>query len=396
MLTKPDSATIRRRVRICLVYDCLYPHTVGGAERWYRGLAKELAAAGHAVTYVTRRQWPDDEDPSFDGVEVVGVSAGGPLYTADGRRRIDEAVAFGAGVLRHMLRNRHSYDAVHMCAFPYFSLPAVRLALAGRRIPVGVDWFEVWSRGYWREYLGAIRGALGHAVQRLCVRLTPQAYVFSELHSRRLLEEGVRLDPVALPGLYDGEPNGVADLGDRDPIVVFAGRHIREKRVRLIPAVIQRVRERIPQARAVVLGDGPERKALLEDVSRLGLEDAVEAPGFVDAAAVRGAFAGAACMLLPSVREGYGLVVVEAAACGTPTVVAPGPDNAAAELVEDGVNGRVPRAGDPASLAAAVVDVIERGAALRESTASWFGRNADNLALSKSARTLAQRYAEAA
>ena len=43
-----------------------------------------------------------------------------------------------------------------------------------------------------------------------------------------------------------------------------------------------------------------------------------------------------------------------------------------------------------------VVDVIERGAALRESTASWFGRNADNLALSKSARTLAQRYAEAA
>ena len=33
-------------VRICLVYDCLYPHTVGGAERWYRNLAERLARTG--------------------------------------------------------------------------------------------------------------------------------------------------------------------------------------------------------------------------------------------------------------------------------------------------------------------------------------------------------------
>ncbi len=383
-------------MRICLVYDCLFPYTIGGAERWYRGLAQELAAAGHAVTYVTRRQWPSHDDPSFDGVEVVGVSAGGPLYTADGRRRIDEAMAFGAGVLRHMVRNRDSYDAVHMCAFPYFSLPAVRLALAGRRIPIGVDWFEVWSSAYWREYLGRFRGALGHAVQRLCVRLTPEAYVFSELHSRRLREEGLRVDPVALPGLYEGDPHSATELGARDPIVVFAGRHIREKRVLTIPPVIKLVRDQIPQARALVLGDGPEREALLQDIARLGLQDVVDAPGFVDAGAVRSAFERAACLLLPSAREGYGLVVVEAAACGTPTVVALGPDNAAAELVEDGVNGRVAPAADAATLAAAVIDVIERGSALRESTASWFGRSADTLALSRSASTLAQRYSEAA
>jgi len=383
-------------VRICLVYDCFYPYTVGGAERWYRGLAQELAAGGHSVTYVTRRQWPEQDDPSFDGVEVVGVSAGGPLYTADGRRRIDEALTFGAGVLRHMLRNRDSYDAVHMCAFPYFSLPAVRMALAGRRIPIGVDWFEVWSRAYWREYLGGLRGALGHAVQKLCVRLTSQAYVFSALHSQRLREEGVRGDPVALPGLYDGERREVADVSGRDPIVVFAGRHIREKRVRLIPPVIQLVRERIPQARALVLGDGPERDALLKDVAELGLESVVDAPGFVEATAVQDAFERAACMLLPSVREGYGLVVVEAAACGTPTVVARGEDNAAAELVEDGVNGRVAPAADPVDLAAAVVEVIERGTALRESTASWFARHADDLSLARSARMLSQRYSEAA
>ena len=45
-------------MRICLIYDCLYPHTVGGAERWYRGLAERLVGEGHEVTYVTLRQWP--------------------------------------------------------------------------------------------------------------------------------------------------------------------------------------------------------------------------------------------------------------------------------------------------------------------------------------------------
>ena len=47
----------------------------------------------------------------------------------------------------------------------------------------------------------------------------------------------------------------------------------------------------------------------------------------------------------PSAREGFGLVVAEAAADGTPSVVVAGEDNAAAELVIDGVNGFVaPRA----------------------------------------------------
>ncbi len=49
------------------------------------------------------------------------------------------------------------------------------------------------------------------------------------------------------------------------------------------------------------------------------------------------------CMLLTSRREGYGLVVVEAAARATPSVVVAGEDNAATELIEEGVNGTIAR-----------------------------------------------------
>ena len=57
-------------MRVCLVYDCLFPYTVGGAERWYRNLGERLAADGHEVTYLTLRQWDRGTDPGVPGVEV--------------------------------------------------------------------------------------------------------------------------------------------------------------------------------------------------------------------------------------------------------------------------------------------------------------------------------------
>jgi NAD(P)-dependent dehydrogenase (short-subunit alcohol dehydrogenase family) len=69
-------------MRVALVYDCLYPWTVGGAERWMRALAEALAAEGHDVTYLTRRQWDPGEPPRIPGVRVIAVSRADELYDA--------------------------------------------------------------------------------------------------------------------------------------------------------------------------------------------------------------------------------------------------------------------------------------------------------------------------
>ena len=110
-------------MRICLIYDCLFPHTVGGAERWYRNLGERLAAAGHDVTYVTLRQWDRGVDPSYAGVRVRTAGPRMELYTG-GRRRVLPPLVFGAGVLAHLARHGRSYDVVHTASFPYFSLLA--------------------------------------------------------------------------------------------------------------------------------------------------------------------------------------------------------------------------------------------------------------------------------
>ena len=83
----------------------------------------------------------------------------------------------------------------------------------------------------------------------------------------------------------------------------------------------------------------------------------------------------AMCMLLTSSREGYGLVVVEAALHGTPSVVVAGPDNAATELIVEGVNGTIASEPNAAAVAEAIVRVHEAGFALRQSTAAWVAEN---------------------
>jgi glycosyltransferase involved in cell wall biosynthesis len=379
-------------MRICLVYDCLFPYTLGGAERWYRNLGERLAAQGHEVTYVTLRQWARGETADVEGVRVVAVGPQLALYAPSGRRRILPPLVFGLGVLVHLLRYGRRYDVVHTASFPYFSLLAAAAVRPIRGFRLVVDWHEVWTRDYWIEYLGPMGGRIGELVQRACVRIPHHAFCFSRLHARRLVEAGYAGEPEVLEGEYAGslEPH---DPELPESLVMFAGRHIPEKRVPAIVPAISVVRRRYPDVRGVIFGDGPEREQVERLVRELDLQRAVSVPGFVDASAVERALQRSACLVLPSRREGYGMIVIEAAAAGTPSVVVRSEDNAATELIEEGVNGYIVPSDAPEHLASGIIRAIEDGMALRRSTADWFAHNADRLSLASSLERVARAYA---
>ncbi len=374
------------------MYDCLFPHTVGGAERWYRNLSIRLAEEGHEVVYLTLRQWDRGADADVPGVRVVVAGPRMQLYTESGRRRILPPLVFGAGVLWHLLRRGRGYDAVHTASFPYFSLLAAAVAMPLGRYRLVVDWHEAWTFSYWREYLGRAGGRIGWAVQRLCLRIPQRAFCFSRLHARRLREEGYRGEVTVLEGEYSGslEPRAPAEA---EPLVVFAGRFIPEKRVEALIPAIARAQAELPELRAELFGDGPERERVKRIAAESGMNGTISIPGFADTADVDSAFSRALCMVLPSRREGYGLVVVEAASHGTPSIVVADPDNAAVELVEDGVNGFVASSVAPDDIAAAIFRVNDAGPELRRSTAAWFADNARRLSIGHSLEIVARAYA---
>ncbi len=200
-------------------------------------------------------------------------------------------------------------------------------------------------------------GTIGWLVQQACVVTPHTAYCFSRLHARRSIAAGYAGTPVILPGLYAG-PTDPTPATDVDPkLVVYAGRHVQEKRVDQLVRGFALARRDTPGLRLELYGDGPTRP-YVEELSRaLGLDSSFVLHGRRPEEEVAETIARSACLVTASEREGYGLVVVEAAAHGTPSVVVEGPENAATELVRDGVNGvdrpgrvaREPGASDDAS-----------------------------------------------
>ena len=143
-------------MRICLVYDHIFPQTVGGAERWMRDLAVAVAAAGHDVTYLTMRHGTQAETPVLAGVRVLGLADAGRVYREE-RRSFGPPVRFGAAVARHLAAHGSEYDVVHTASFPYFPLLAAGLFRRRAGYRLFVDWHEVWTRDYWHALRGPLR-----------------------------------------------------------------------------------------------------------------------------------------------------------------------------------------------------------------------------------------------
>jgi glycosyltransferase involved in cell wall biosynthesis len=239
----------------------------------------------------------------------------------------------------------------------------------------------------------------------LCARLPQRAFCFSQLHAKRLRGEGLRGEVTVLRGQYAGRPDAQrADAGApaagevlavdpfAEPTVVFAGRLIPEKRAPLGVAGVATARARIPNLRGVFFGDGPERDALTQAIAALGADGYISAPGFAASTELELRLRGALCMLLPSSREGYGMIVVEACAAGTPSIVVAADDNAATELIEDSVNGVIAARADAQTIADAIVAVHAAGPAMRTTTAAWFEANAQKLSLESSLKAVLASY----
>jgi glycosyltransferase involved in cell wall biosynthesis len=377
--------------RVCIIYDCLFPWTIGGAERWYRYLAERLADAGAEITYLTRRQW-EDEPPQIPGVTVVDIMPPTELYLPDGTRRNLPPLRFGWSAFRWLIRHRGDVDTVQLANFPYFPLLAARLALLGTGTPIEVDWFEVWPRDFWIDYAGGLMGRAGFLVQQACIRLTDHAFVFWNHTEARLRAHGFRGRVTVLAGLLPPVARNLTASACRaEPTVLFAGRMIKDKGVRLLPDALRMAKSQFPSLRLVLAGEGPERALLERRCRELGLTESVSFLGRVPDAQLAELMATSSCVVIASVREGYGLVVAEGAAAGTPSVVAANPENAATGHIVDDVNGFVV---EPTSegLARGIVSVIEGGERLRKSAADWYESRAGSMSMLRSADEMITLY----
>ena len=138
--------------------------------------------------------------------------------------------------------------------------------------------------------------------------------------------------------------------------MLFVGRLAAAKGVPVLIEAMARIRARCPEAHLTLIGDGPDRARLEEQVRRAGLQDAVRFLGYRSQDEVAEALREAALFVLPSFAEGVPVVLMEAMAARRAVVatrIAGIP-----ELVEDGVSGVIVPPGDGDALADAVCAVL--------------------------------------
>ena len=230
----------------------------------------------------------------------------------------------------------------------------------------------------WGMVLPPALARLGDTVER---RLAPRFYRSSRIvtlsqSSRREIVEMLGLDAdrvtVAPPGVDARYSPG----GHRSatPLVVAVGRLVPVKRFDALLRALAEAKREQPELRAVVIGEGYERPALEALRAELGAEDWVSMPGRVDDAALVSWYRQAWLVASSSQREGWGMTLTEAAACGTPAVATAIAGHADAVL--DGESGLL--VDDVRELAGAIGRVLgddvlrnrlSRGAVTR---ARWF------------------------
>jgi glycosyltransferase involved in cell wall biosynthesis len=182
--------------------------------------------------------------------------------------------------------------------------------------------------------------------------LTISASSKSDLVRRGLREELVDVVPCGL----DHAVHRPAPFEDRVPLVVSLGRLEPYKRLDLLLRAWPRVLVEVPDARLAIVGRGQEEPRLRVLARRLGVSGSVGFPGFVSDAEKVAWLQRAALLVQVSRKEGWGLTVAEAYACGTPVVAMDVPG--LSDSVQDGVTGLLVRQARPRPLAAAISKLL--------------------------------------
>jgi glycosyltransferase involved in cell wall biosynthesis len=337
-------------VRILVVnwQDRMNPQA-GGAEVHLHEIFGRLAARGHEVHLLCSGYAGAAAEGDVDGIRVHRV-AGRYGFAWQGRRAFRELAARLAPDVVVEDVNKVPLYLPRDWSGPFVLLvPHLFGTTAFREVPLPVA-VAVWAseRPMPRVYAAAAVEAISHST------------------ADDLAARGFRRDRIAVihPGV--DTRTFVPDAGIErlsEPSFLYVGRLKRYKEVETAIAALALVRARGRAARLLVAGSGDHRPALERAARRAGVAAAVEFLGFVSEERKLELYRRSWAVVLPSLKEGWGITNLEAAGCGTPALAA---DNSALrESVRDGETGFLFPTGDARALAAAM-DRLAGDAALRE------------------------------
>ncbi|MBN1097604.1 glycosyltransferase family 4 protein [Blastococcus sp. TML/C7B] len=344
----------------------------GGSERYVHRIAEGLAAAGLRVSLLCAAHGRAPAEEVVNGVRIVRRGGRLTVYPR---------------ALSHVLRHRPRLVVDVQNGIPFGSTLVTRA-------PVTVLVHHV-HREQWPIVFGRVGGRLGWWIESV---LAPRLYrraryvTVSEATRTELVELGIDAARIDIVPVGVEPTPAVRSARSPAPELLVVARLVPHKRVEHALAVLARLADRWPDLTLTVVGEGWCEPELRAEAERLGVTDRVTFAGFVDEQTKHERLASAWVHLVPSVKEGWCLVVNEAGGHRVPTV---GYRSAGGlrESVVDGVSGVL--VDDLEEMVTATAQLLE-DRSTREAMGAAAARHAASLAWGASARAFAAVLAASA
>jgi glycosyltransferase involved in cell wall biosynthesis len=316
----------------------------GGAEVYLQEIFSRLVNRGHHITLLSERFPGSEPEDVIEGIRVI--RAGGKFtfnFTA-GRQVSRLAESLNSDIVIDDLNKIPFYSPWHT------------------KRPVLAILMHLFRGSIFRETLPPMAAYVWMAETMISLAYRRCRFaVLSESSKKDTVKVGIDPSRIAVipPGTDFDRFSPDASVA-REPVVLHVGRLKRYKATDHLLRATKMLRERGVKLTTVIVGDGDDKPRLEALAAKLELGEHARFTGFVPEAEKVNWYRRAAVLVEDSVKEGWGLIVMEANACGTPVVVANSPG--LRDSSKDGVNGLMYKYGDVPALAEKLEKLLSDGA----------------------------------
>lgn len=283
---------------------------------WFWQVAKHLVKRGHEVHVLTYKHPGYTMDQVLEGINIHRL---GPFPISGVQPYFRRAIIQGIGIIHRGLRIE--FDIIQASqTFPL--IPAKVLSKLKKR-PIVAVYHDVYGYLFSLKDKGLIKGLIRGSVEKVTLN---QEYdgIIAVSESTRDKLQNCGLPENMLHVIYEGVDLEIIDSINVDKIngflVLYVGRIVAHKRIEDLMDAFKIVHKKIPSAKLMIVGTGPMRQELENYASHIGIEEYTRFTGYVSDKKKYRMMKKADVLVLPSVMEGFGLVLIEAMACGTPVI----------------------------------------------------------------------------
>ena len=332
-------------MKILYFTQLFYPAIFGGGEYIFYHWAKELVKKGHEIFVITQRLQGEKSDEIVDGIKIfrvgspVSLSGTLPIGIYSNLSYLLKSYFKGNKIIKEC-----DIDLIH--SNTYVPVISAQWCANKTKIPHVATVHDVYftsQKNFWsswskQENMSFATKILGPYIEKKIAKTNVTLFhTVSEQSKIDLQKLGTKKAINVIPNGIN--PNDYELDTSKKKQVIFVGRLIFYKNVGVVVDAFTKVIKEIPDAKLIVVGDGPSKQDLINQTKSLKLENNVFFMGRVTSETKVKLINESKILVNPSLIEGFGIVVLEGFACGKPVLVSD--SKPLSDLVDDDVDGFV-------------------------------------------------------